>query len=92
MRRVVEIEPGSSRDRCSRCGGWISMGHAIGSTCRASADDPQNSDGLRKQEETPKALEAAADRIRWTDIGPLACGESPASLLPSEAFLSQEQR
>lgn len=32
--RALEIEPGSSRDRCSRCGGWISMGHAEGSMCR----------------------------------------------------------
>lgn len=32
-------EPGSVRDRCSRCGGWISMGHARGSACRAHLDD-----------------------------------------------------
>lgn len=30
----LEHEPGSARDRCSRCGGWISMGHARGSDCR----------------------------------------------------------
>lgn len=30
------FEPGSRRDVCSRCGGWISMGHARGSECRAA--------------------------------------------------------
>lgn len=34
----MEIEPGSARDRCSRCGGWISMGHARGSDCRATTN------------------------------------------------------
>jgi hypothetical protein len=29
-------EPGGFRDRCSRCGGWISLGHAIGSPCHES--------------------------------------------------------
>jgi hypothetical protein len=29
-----EIEPGSRRDICSVCGGWISLGHARGSDCR----------------------------------------------------------
>lgn len=30
---MAEIEPGSARDQCARCGGWISLGHAIGSGC-----------------------------------------------------------
>nr|POE78373.1 hypothetical protein CFP56_74454 [Quercus suber] len=30
--------PGSSRDRCQHCGGWISLGHARGSSCREEAD------------------------------------------------------
>jgi hypothetical protein len=29
-----EIETGGNRDRCSRCGGWKSLGHAAGSACR----------------------------------------------------------
>ena len=34
MKMQFEIEPGSSKDRCSRCGGWISLGHVLGSGCR----------------------------------------------------------
>jgi hypothetical protein len=31
---IIEHEAGGFRDRCGKCGGWISMGHAIGSECR----------------------------------------------------------
>jgi hypothetical protein len=34
---MLEIELGSSRDICSRCGGWISMGHAHGE-CHAASN------------------------------------------------------
>src|SRR6185312_13067495 len=47
----------------------------------------KSSDGPREREGTPAALEAATHRIRRTYIGPLACGESPASLLPSETHM-----
>lgn len=30
----MEIDPGSERDRCSRCGGFRSLGHARGSGCQ----------------------------------------------------------
>lgn len=28
------LEPGERRDICQHCGGWISLGHAVGSDCR----------------------------------------------------------
>jgi hypothetical protein len=34
----LEIEPGSARDRCGFCGGWRSLGHAVGSGCRPSEE------------------------------------------------------
>jgi hypothetical protein len=49
------------------------------------AGDNHISDGLRKQEETATALEAGSSPVRSACIGPLPRGESPASLLPSEA-------
>lgn len=33
---MIEVEPGSQRDRCPHCGGWRSLGHAVGSHCRAA--------------------------------------------------------
>lgn len=36
---ITEHEPGGFRDRCGKCGGWISMGHAEGSSCRVALED-----------------------------------------------------
>lgn len=40
-----KVEPGDARDRCSRCGGWISLGHAEGSACR---EPPQTAEEIAK--------------------------------------------
>jgi hypothetical protein len=54
----MEIEPGTEMDRCPRCGGWISLGHALGSECR---------EGLR--EEIKTRSRAGLEPAPWPKCG-----------------------
>lgn len=59
---ITEHEPGGFRDRCGRCGGWISLGHARGSDCEREQNDAEPTRHTAKEK-----LEAIERELKYRE-------------------------